>query len=78
MKTKGSKRATKTFMAKDLLTFFDPETEVTVMAEMLETCRYTLYKWMQNDVMLSEWAADRYAIKIGVHPSEVWSDWFEV
>ena len=78
MKTKGSKRATKTFMAKDLLTFFDSETEVTVMAEMLETCRYTLYKWMQNDVMISEWAADRYAIKMGVHPSEVWSDWFEV
>jgi hypothetical protein len=26
--------------------------------------------------MLTQWSADRYAVKLGMHPSEVWRDWF--
>lgn len=48
------------------------------MAESLDTCRYTLYKWMQNDVKINEWAADRYAVRMGLHPSEIWTDWFDI
>ena len=72
------KRQIKFFVAKDLLALFAPETEVTTMAESLDTCRYTLYKWMQNDVKINEWAADRYAIRLGLHPSEIWTDWFDI
>ena len=78
MRTRKKPRAIKFFLAKDLITFFGSETEVTTMAESLDTCRYTLYKWMQNDVKISEWAADRYAIKLGLHPSEIWTDWFDL
>ena len=78
MRTRKKPRAIKFFLAKDLITFFGPETEVTTMADSLDTCRYTLYKWMQNDVKISEWAADRYAIKLGLHPSEIWTDWFDL
>jgi plasmid maintenance system antidote protein VapI len=46
------------------------------MAEVLDTERSTVYKWCQNDIMISQWAADRYAVKLGLHPSEVWLDWF--
>jgi lambda repressor-like predicted transcriptional regulator len=28
--------------------------------------------------MLNQWEADRYAIKIGKHPSEIWPDWFDI
>jgi hypothetical protein len=73
-----NRRVTKYFMAKNLVDFFGPETEVSTMAQSLDTCRYTVYKWIQNDVQISEWAADRYAIKLGLHPSEVWTDWFDV
>jgi len=78
VRTRKKPRAIKFFLAKDLITFFGSETEVTTMAESLDTCRYTLYKWMQNDVKISEWAADRYAIKLGLHPSEIWTDWFDL
>ena len=78
MRTRKKPRAIKFFLAKDLITFFGQETEVTTMAESLDTCRYTLYKWMQNDVKINEWAADRYAIRLGLHPSEIWTDWFDI
>jgi len=77
MKKTKKRRATRFFMAKDLLAFFGPEPQMALIAEKLDCCRETLYKWIQNDVKISEWAADRYAITLGIHPSEIWSDWFE-
>lgn len=78
MRTNSKRRETKYFLAKDLIRFFGPNYEISLMAENLDTCRYTLYKWIQNDVQISEWAADKYAIKLGLHPSEIWTDWFDV
>jgi plasmid maintenance system antidote protein VapI len=46
------------------------------IAQALDMKRSTVYKWFQNDTMITQWAADRYAIKLGMHPSEVWLDWF--
>jgi len=28
--------------------------------------------------MLDQWEADRYAVAIGKHPSEIWADWFNI
>lgn len=64
------------FPAKDLVNKFDPETSVMTIAAALDTKRSTVYKWFQNDTMITQWAADRYAVKLGLHPCEVWSDWF--
>jgi hypothetical protein len=64
------------FPAKELARKFDPETSVIAIAQALDTKRSTVYKWFQNDTMLTQWAADRYAVKLGMHPSEVWADWF--
>jgi hypothetical protein len=77
VKTRSKRRQTRFFMAKELVALFGPETEVSTMAQSLNTCRYTVYKWIQNDVKISEWAADKYAVKLGLHPSEVWTDWFD-
>jgi plasmid maintenance system antidote protein VapI len=64
------------FPAKELVKKFGTNTSIVTMAEALDTERSTVYKWCQNDIMISQWAADRYAVKLGLHPSEVWLDWF--
>lgn len=66
----------RTFPAKELVRKFDNNASVITIALALETKRSTVYKWFQNDTMISQWAADRYAVKLGLHPSEVWADWF--
>jgi len=66
----------RTFPARELVKKFDPNTSVITIAQALETKRSTVYKWFQNDTMITQWAADRYAVKLGMHPSEVWADWF--
>ena len=66
----------RTFPARELAKKFDPETSVIAIAQALNTKRSTVYKWFQNDTMLTQCAADRYAVKLGMHPSEVWTDWF--
>ena len=66
----------RTFCAKELVKKFDPNTSVEAIAQALDTKRSTVYKWFQNDTMITQWAADRYAVKLGLHPSAVWVDWF--
>jgi plasmid maintenance system antidote protein VapI len=66
----------RTFPAKELVKKFDPNTSVMMIAQALDMKRSTIYKWYQNDTMITQWAADRYAVKLGMHPSEVWTDWF--
>jgi plasmid maintenance system antidote protein VapI len=66
----------RSFPAKELVKKFGTNTSIVTMAQALDTERSTVYKWCQNDIMISQWAADRYAVKLGLHPSEVWLDWF--
>ena len=65
------------FPAYRLVKAFSPETEVRQIADILGTSRHTVYKWLHNRLEISEWAADKYAVKLGMHPSEVWPDWFD-
>ena len=39
----------------------------------------TIQRW-RNDpgILITEWEADRYAVKLGKHPSEFWPDWFDI
>lgn len=66
----------RTFPAKELVKKFGSNTTMIAMAEALDTKRSTISNWCENDIMFSQWAADRYAVKLGLHPSEVWLDWF--
>ena len=74
--TVGRRYDVRTFPAKALVRKFEPNTSVITIAQALDMKRSTVYKWFQNDTMITQWAADRYAIKLGMHPSEVWLDWF--
>lgn len=39
----------------------------------------TVNRWRkQPDTLIIEWDADKYAIKLGKHPCELWDDWFEL
>jgi DNA invertase Pin-like site-specific DNA recombinase len=66
----------RTFPARELVRRFDQNASVITIASALETKRSTVYKWFKNDTMITQWAADRYAVKLGLHPCEVWDDWF--
>lgn len=68
----------KTFSAMKLIESFNPDTSHISIGEAFGLSRSTIYKWQQRKIMLSVWQADKYAIKIGLHPSEVWHDWFEL
>jgi hypothetical protein len=39
----------------------------------------TIQRWRTKpDTLIIEWDADKYAVMMGKHPSEVWDDWFDV
>ena len=38
----------------------------------------TLQRWNADGSMLSEWQADEVAVRGGVHPSEIWPNWFDI
>ena len=39
----------------------------------------TVNRWrIKPDTLIVEWDADKYAIKMGKHPSELWDDWFDL
>ena len=48
---------------------------VSTMAERCKVDRNTIYRWSKDDVPL--WAGDRAAIAMGVHPVEIWPEFYE-
>ena len=40
--------------------------------------RATVLRWRNLQTMLDQWDADRYAVRLGKHPSEIWADWFDI
>jgi len=57
---------------------FNPETKPAALADALGASRSTIHKWATYNKQISLWAADRYSVKIGCHPSELWHDWYDV
>ena len=48
------------------------------LAELFRVTRSTIVRWSNPRCTLSEWDADRYAITIGKHPSQIWPEWFDI
>jgi hypothetical protein len=40
--------------------------------------RVTAQRWRNPKTMLNQWEADRYAVRIGKHPSQIWPEWFDI
>jgi len=66
------------FPATELLRMFRPETEDITVAQALGIHPQIVRKWKYKDTQINQWFADKYAIRLGLHPSAVWNDWFEL
>ena len=50
---------------------------VTMMAiaDWLDVDRTTVHRWVHNG--LTTWTADVVAVRLGVHPCDIWPDFYE-
>lgn len=48
----------------------------TEMAAEIGVTRETVHRWKVTGV--PEYAADALAIRLGLHPSIIWTDWFDI
>ena len=51
-------------------------TTVGLIQRATGTDRTVIRRWQQRGVML--WTADRLACGLGVHPTTIWPDWYEL
>jgi len=66
------------YLATQLVESFGLETSHISIGSALGVGRSTVYKWIQRQVRFNAYEADRYAIKLGLHPCEIWDDWFTI
>lgn len=64
------------YLATEIIKTFGPAANHTNIAEILDIGRSTIYKWIDRQIRFNVYEADRYAIKLGLHPCEIWDDWF--
>jgi hypothetical protein len=71
-------RTQKKYTVKELIDLFPPDLGTRAIGEHFGVRRSTIGKWRTNPNMtISEYAADRYAISLGLHPAELWSTWID-
>lgn len=66
------------YLATQLVESFGSETSHISIGSALGVGRSTVYKWIQRQVRFNAYEADYYAIKLGLHPCEIWDDWFTI
>lgn len=63
---------------KPLLALFPNEGFDSVIASLCGVARTTIVRWRSKpEAAIWEYDADRYAVALGMHPSEIWLNWFE-
>jgi hypothetical protein len=66
------------YPARKLVELWPPNTTASLLAEVFGVTRTTIQRWKYDiDAALTIWQADKYAIKIGMHPQEIWTDWYD-
>lgn len=65
------------FPAATLLAEWHSGTSAHLIAEVLGVDRASISRWRNADVNFDVWNADRYAVKLGKHPSQIWKDWYD-
>ena len=79
MKTKRRSVALPTFNAIHLLDKYPKDEHAIFLAEVFGVSRGTINRWRSNsgEGNLSIFKADHYACRIGIHPANIWQDWYE-
>ena len=65
------------FDTKALLAKFPPHATSEVIADVLGVKPATIERWRCTVCNLEFTRADEMAIRIGLHPCEIWDNWFE-
>jgi lambda repressor-like predicted transcriptional regulator len=78
MKTRKSK-ALPTFNAQNLLALYPKDKNNSFLADVFGVSRNTIITWLHRpeEANLNIFKADQYACRIGMHPANIWSDWYE-
>lgn len=78
MTTKEQSKKFFCYPAKKLVELWPPNTTASLLAEVFGVTRTTIQRWKNDkESALTIWQADKYAIKIGMHPQEIWTDWYD-
>jgi len=74
-----TKQATKhrCYPASEILKMLSSETLPSMIGEMLGIDRSSIVRWRKEQTMLDVWQADKYAVRLGLHPSQIWTDWYD-
>lgn len=65
------------YPATKLLDLFEPNQTAAEIGQHFKVHRKVIQNWRAGKTYLDQWSADKYAIKIGKHPSEIWHNWFD-
>ena len=76
---KGPRPLPRPFDARVLFSLFDEGTDDSLIGDALGVGRVQVSKWRRgHSFMLTEYHADRIAIRIGTHPAMLWGrQWWE-
>ena len=69
----------KTLKAKTLLNIYGTNENAQSLAEIFGVSRGTICRWRNRpNELLNIYQADKYACRIGLHPANVWENWFKL
>ena len=55
-----------------------PNHSARQLAQIFNVDHHTIQRWRNQHTTINQWDADRHAIKLGKHPSEIWTNWFDI
>lgn len=76
--TRKKRRNRWCFPATALLSQFEEGAFASSIAGRLGTTRTRVQEWRKGNTRFDPYQADKFAIKLGKHPSEIWTDWFDL
>ena len=66
------------FPASALLNQFEEGAWASSIAGRRGSTRMRVQRWREGTTNFDPYQADEFAIKLGKHPSEIWTDWFDL
>ena len=78
-KVKRKSKALPTYNAQNLLALYPKDKNNRFLADVFGVSRGTIIRWINRpeEGNLNIFKADHYACRIGMHPANIWSDWYE-
>jgi hypothetical protein len=78
-KVKRKSKALPTYNAQNLLALYPKDKNNSFLADVFGVSRNTIITWLHRpeEANLNIFKADQYACRIGMHPANIWQDWYE-